>query len=100
MGLCEQGLCGQCWCQFIYMYVCMYICIYIYVCDPKKGLSTLFIDSHFQTVVVDFLSNNRLALTLHAPEMLSSLSKSRISLFNAHFALFVRRSHTPICMYH
>ena len=33
----------------------------------------------------------RLALPLHAPEMLSSLSKSRISIFNAHLTLFVRR---------
>ena len=83
------------------LYTCIYVCIYVYVCDPKKGLNgTLFIDSHFQTLVVDFFSNYRLALPLHAPEMLSSLSKSRISLFNAHFALFVRRSQTPIGMYH
>ena len=33
----------------------------------------------------------RLALPLHAPETLSSLSKSRISIFNAHLTLFVRR---------
>ena len=33
----------------------------------------------------------RLALPMHTPEMLSSLSKSRISIFNAHLALFVRR---------
>ena len=31
----------------------------------------------------------RLALPLHAPEMLSSLNKSRISIFNAHLTLFV-----------
>ena len=46
----------------------------------------------------------RLALTLHAPEILSLLSKSRISLFNAHLALFVRRMthirlHNPIGKY-
>ena len=33
----------------------------------------------------------RLALPLRAPETLSSLSKSRISIFNAHLTLFVRR---------
>ena len=45
---------------------------------------------------------NRLALPLHAPEMLSSLSKSRISIFNAHLTLFVRRmtSHNYIGKYH
>ena len=33
----------------------------------------------------------RLDLPLCAPETLSSLSKSRISIFNAHLTLFVRR---------
>ena len=43
----------------------------------------------------------RLALPLRTPEMLSSLSKSRISIFNAHFTLFVRRmtSHNSIGKY-
>ena len=43
----------------------------------------------------------RLALPLHAPETLSSLSKSRISIFNAHLTLFVRRmtSHNSIGRY-
>ena len=43
----------------------------------------------------------RLALLLCAPEMLSSLSKSRISIFNAHLTLFVRRmtSHNSIGKY-
>ena len=43
----------------------------------------------------------RLALPLRAPEMLSSLSKSRISIFNAHLTLFVRRmmSHNSIGKY-
>ena len=36
----------------------------------------------------------RLALPLSAPETLSSLSKSRISIFNAHLTLFVRRMQT------
>ena len=43
----------------------------------------------------------RLALPLRAPEMLSSLTKSRSSIFNAHFALFGRRmtSHNSIGKY-
>ena len=43
----------------------------------------------------------RLALSLRAPETLSSLSKSRISIFNAHLTLFVRRimSHNSIGKY-
>ena len=40
----------------------------------------------------------RLALLLFAPETLSSLSKSRISIFNAHLTLLVRKmtSHNSI----
>ena len=43
----------------------------------------------------------RLALLLRAPETLSSLSKSRISIFNAHLTLLVRRmtSHNSIGKY-
>ena len=43
----------------------------------------------------------RLVLPLRAPEMLSSLSKSRISIFNAHLTIFVRRmtSHNSIGKY-
>ena len=46
----------------------------------------------------------RLALPLRAPETLSLLSKSRISIFNAHLALFVQRmtqlrSHNSIGKY-
>ena len=36
----------------------------------------------------------RLALPLHAPEMLSSSSNSRIFLYNAHLTLFVRMDDT------
>ena len=36
----------------------------------------------------------RLTLPLHTPEMLSSSSKSRIFLYNAHLALFVRLDDT------
>ena len=44
----------------------------------------------------------RLALPLHAPETLSSLSKSRISVFNEHLTLFVRTMtlHNSIGKYH
>ena len=43
----------------------------------------------------------RLALPLRTPETLSSLSKSRNSIFNAHLTLFVRRmtSHNSIGKY-
>ena len=53
--------------------------------DKKKSLNrTLAIKSHFKQ------SNLRLPLPLRTPEMLSSSSKSRIFLYNAHLALFVR----------
>ena len=62
------------------------------VYDPLNSLNgTLVVDLPIQTSAVDFSLIYRLALQLHAPETLSSLSKSRISLFNTHLALFVRR---------
>ena len=44
----------------------------------------------------------RLALLLRAPETLSSLSKSRISIFNVHLTLLFRKmtSHNSIGKYH
>ena len=73
------------------------------VSNPKKKLNhTLEIDSPFQTYTVRLLVEFiRLALPLRAPEMLSSLSKSRISIFNAHLTLFVHRmtSHNSIGKY-
>ena len=62
----------------------------------KKSLNrTLSIDSPFQTFVVGLLVEFiRLALPLRAPETLSLSSKSRIFLFNAHLALFVRMDDT------
>ena len=58
----------------------------------KKLNRTLAIDSPFQTFAVGLLVEfYRLALPLLSPEMLSSLSKLRIFLLNAHLALFVRR---------
>ena len=74
--------------------VCMYV--------TKKSLNgTLAVDSPFQTLVVEIFYG--LALPLCAPETLSSFSKSRISLFNEHLALFIRRMtqlwlHTTTCI--
>ena len=69
--------------------------VHIYVCGRKKYLNrTLEIDSPFQTFTVHSRTSRRiyrLALPLRAPETLSSKSKSRISIFNAHLTLFVRR---------
>ena len=75
--------------------------VHIYVCGRKKYLNrTLEIDSPFQIAIRSRTSCRiyRLALPLRAPETLSSLSKSRISIFNAHLTLFVRRmtSHNSI----
>ena len=72
---------------------------------PNKFEWTLAVHSTFQTLAVDFLVEFiRLALLLHTPETLSSSSKSRIFLYNAHLALFVRkmtqlRSHKVIGRY-
>ena len=74
--------------------------VHIYICLwKKKNLNrTLAIDSPFQTFVVGLLVEfYRLALPLRAPETLSSSSKSRIFLYNAHLALFVRMDNTITC---
>ena len=64
---------------------------YRYICLWKKKLNcSLAIDSRFQTFAVGLLVKFiRLALPLLSPEILSSLSKLRIFLFNVHLALFV-----------
>ena len=71
----------------------MYI-YYRYTCfvDQKKNLNcTLAINSPFQTFMVGLLVEfYRLVLPLLSPEMLSSSSISRIFIYNAHLALFVR----------
>ena len=66
--------------------------IYVYVCGQKKRLNrTLDIDSPFQIFAVGLLIEiYRLTLPLHAPETLSSSSKSKIFLYNADLALFIR----------
>ena len=78
--------------------------IYIYICLWTKKI----FESHFKDRLT-FLNIRsrtsrricRLALPLRAPETLSSLSKSRISIYNAHLTLFVRRmmSHNSIGKY-
>ena len=76
--------------------------IYIYLWSKKK------FESYFRDRLtfsnVDSRTScriYRLALLLHAPETLSSLSKSRISIFNAHLTLLVRKmmSHNSIGKY-
>ena len=69
-------------------------CIKSYICLwTKKKFESYFINRlNFSNI----RSRNsrliyRLALPLRAPEMLYLLSKSRISIFNAHLTLFVRR---------
>ena len=62
--------------------ICSYSCYFFY---------TLVIN-YFQTFWVGLLCPiYRLALPLLSPETLSSLSKLRIFLFNAHLALFAQR---------
>ena len=84
--------------------VSIYIYIYIYICLwTKKIFESYFNDQLTFSNIRNRTSCRiyRLALPLRAPEMLSSLSKSRISIFNAHLTLFVRRmtSHNSISMY-
>ena len=76
--------------------------IYIYLWSKKK------FESYFRDRItfsnVDSRTSRRiyrLALLLRAPETLSSLSKSRISIFSAHLALLVRKmtSHNSIGKY-
>ena len=80
--------------------------IYIYICLwTKKKIESYFSDRLTFSNIRSRTSRRtyRLALPLRAPEMLSSLSKSRISVFNAHLTLFVRSrrmmSHNSIDKY-
>ena len=78
--------------------------IYIYICLwMKKIFESYFRDRLTFSNICSRTSRRiyRLALPLRAPEMLSSLSKSRISIFNAHLTLFVRSmtSHNSIGKY-
>ena len=82
----------------------IYIYIYIYICLwSKKKFESYFRDRLTFSNVDSRTSRPiyRLALLLRAPETLSSLSKSRISIFNAHPTLLVRKmtSHNFIGKY-
>ena len=77
---------------------------YIYICLwSKKKIESYFRDRLTFSNVGSRTSRRiyRLALLLSAPETLSSLSKSRISIFNAHLTLLVRKmtSHNSIGKY-
>ena len=68
--------------------------INIYICLwTKKKFESYFRDRFTFSNIRSRTSRQiyRLALPLCAPEMLSSLSKSRISIFNAHLTLFFHR---------
>ena len=78
--------------------------IYIYICLwMKKIFESYFSDRLTFSNIRSRTSRQiyRLALPLRTPEMLSSLSISRISIFNAHLTLFVRRmtSHNSMGKY-
>ena len=77
--------------------------IYIYMFVDKKKFESYFSDRLNFSNIRSRTSRQiyRLALPLRAPEMLSSFSKSRISIFNAHLTLFVCRmtSHKSIGNY-
>ena len=81
------------------------VSIYIYILClwSKKKFESYFRDRLTFSNVDSRTSRwiYRLALLLSAPETLSSLSKSRISIFNAHLTLLVRKmtSHNSIGKY-
>ena len=82
----------------------VHIYIYIYMSVVEKKFESYFRDRLTFSNVDSRTSRRiyRLALLLRAPETLSSLSKSRISIFNAHLTLLVRKmmSHNSIGKYH
>ena len=84
--------------KYIYIYIYIYICLW-----SKKKFESYFRDRLTFSNVDSRTSRRiyRLALLLRAPETLSSLSKSRISIFNAHLTLLVRKmtSHNSIGKY-
>ena len=77
--------------------------IYIYMSVVEKKFESYFRDRLTFSNVDSrtFRRIYRLALLLRAPETLSSLSKSRISIFNAQLTLLVRKmtSHNSIGKY-
>ena len=90
---CERGKVISCG---VHIYI-------IYVCGRKKKFESYFRDRLTFSNIHSRTSRRiyRLALPLRAPETLSSLSKSRISIFNAHLTLFVcmMTSHNSIGKY-
>ena len=78
--------------------------IYVYMFVVEKIFQSYFNDRLTFSNIRSRTSHRiyRLALPLCAPETLYSLSKSRISIFNAHLTLFVCRmtSHNSIGKYH
>ena len=81
--------------------------IYIYIIYIYLWLKKIF-ESYFRDRLtfsnIDSRTSRRiyrLALLLRTPETLSSLSKSRISIYNAHLTLLVRKmtSHNSIGKY-
>ena len=81
----------------------VHIYIYIYMSVVEKKFESYFRDRLTFSNVDSRTSRRiyRLALLLRTPETLSSLSKSRISIFNAHLTLLVRKmtSHNSIGKY-
>ena len=90
---CERGKVISCGVH-IYIYICLW---------TKKKFESYFRDRFTFLNIRSRTSSRiyRLALPLCVPETLSSLSKSRISIFNVHLTLFVRRmtSHNSIGKY-
>ena len=74
--------------------------VHIYICGRKKKVESYFRDRLTFSNVDSRTSRRiyRLALLLRAPETLSSLSKSRISIFNAHLTLLVRKMTSHNCI--
>ena len=78
--------------------------VHIYICLWTKKIFESYFRDRLTFSNIDSRTSRRiyrLALLLGTPETLSSLSKSRISIFNAHLTLLVRRmtSHNSIGKY-
>ena len=78
--------------------------VHIYICLCLKKIFESYFRDRLTFSNIDSRTSHRiyrLALLLCAPETLSSLSKSRISIFNAHHTLLVRKmmSHNSIGKY-
>ena len=88
---------------FFSFIVNVFFIIYIYMSVVKTKFESYFRDRLTFSNADSRTSRRiyRLALLLRAPETLSSLSKSRISIFNAHLTLLVRKmtSHNSIGKY-